>query len=115
MTFSDKIDKILETNQLGIKNVYKLEKHVDAGRGAINRYYKNNEEPGAATVNRIIEGMKINRVWWETGVGEIYAQQTSDLEAILNHPFVITLKNQITHMEHVIELQKQEIERLKSQ
>lgn len=114
MTFSDKIDKILETNNLRIKNIYQLEQACGAARGAINRYYKENKEPGRATVKRIIEVLNINVEWWDREEGPMYQEPNEKGDDILNHPLVISLKAQIKYMEEVIKARDEEITRLKS-
>jgi AAA15 family ATPase/GTPase len=78
MTFKEKIDKILETNTLGINSVTGLEDFLTAGRGAINDFYKVNKEPGRKTLKRIKGFPNLNVAWYETGKGDIYLSNPTD-------------------------------------
>lgn len=72
MTFKEKIDRILEANELGINSISAFEDKIEAGRGAINDFYKENREPGRITLKRIKSFPDLNWEWWETGKGEIF-------------------------------------------
>lgn len=73
MTFREKIDKIVKLNKLGIDSPSALEVRVGASVGAITKYYRKNEEPGAGTIKKILQLPGLNRTWWETGIGEVFA------------------------------------------
>lgn len=75
MTFSEKIRKIVMLNSLGITSPSSLEDYIKAGTGAITTPMRKGEEPGTATVKKIIEKLRINQDWWETGKGEVFASQ----------------------------------------
>lgn len=72
MTFKEKIDKILETNKLGINSVSAFEDEIKAGRGAVNDFYKEDRDPGRITLKKIKTFPGLNPVWWDTGKGDIY-------------------------------------------
>ena len=72
MKFSEKIEKILKTNKLGVNTASGLEEFIGAGRGAISTPYREGTAPGTKTQKKIIEKMRISPDWWETGKGEIY-------------------------------------------
>lgn len=72
MNFVEKIDKILKTNTLGISSPSALEDFIEAGRGSITTPYRNKESPGLRTQKKIIEKLRINQDWWDSGKGEIY-------------------------------------------
>lgn len=67
MTFREKIDNILKTNDLGINTVNGLEKYIGASTGSISKPYKKNEEPGPATVKKIKKGFAIPDSEWDEG------------------------------------------------
>src|SRR5687768_13354484 len=75
MDFRKKIDTILKANKLGINSPSGLESYVKAGRGAISGPYKNNETPGLATVKKIVDTLRVNSQWWETGKGSVFADE----------------------------------------
>lgn len=72
MKFSDKITKILKTNTLGISSPSGLEEFIGAGKGAITTPMKENDSPGFKTQKKIIEKLRINQDWWDTGTGNVY-------------------------------------------
>jgi transcriptional regulator with XRE-family HTH domain len=118
MTFREKIDKILKTNTLQINSVYGLEVYIGASPGAINKYYKKNKEPGAGTIKKILDGVGIDPDWWERSSGDIYVVKPtqgikSEQPDILDHPVVVSLKNEIRALNKVIEMQDAEILRLR--
>lgn len=79
MTFKEKIDNILSANNLGIDSPSGLEEKLGIGQGSISKSYynkKEDESPGRATIKKIIEGMGINRKWWDTGEGDIFLTST---------------------------------------
>lgn len=67
MTFKEKIDNILKTNDLGINSVNGLEIYVGTSTGAISKPYKKNEEPGPATVKKILKKLGIPDSEWDAG------------------------------------------------
>lgn len=67
MTFQEKIDKILDTNELGIDSINGLEKEIGASTGAINKYYNRNRQPGKATIKKIKKKFNIDDISWKTG------------------------------------------------
>lgn len=87
MTFSAKISKILEANTLNISTVAALEDYLTVGRSAIGAHCAKNASPGSApglkTQKRIIEALRINKIWWDTGKGDIFLSKEND---ILNEP-----------------------------
>ena len=88
MKFSEKIDKILKTNKLGVNTPSGLEEFIGAGRGSISTPYREGSQPGTKTQKKIVEKMRISQDWWDTGRGEIYLQDqpTANREA-LQHNF----------------------------
>jgi hypothetical protein len=78
MTFKEKIDKILDTKELHINSVTALEDKVQAGRGAINEFYKEDRNPGRKTLKRIKSLPGLNLDWWETGVGTVLKTDSSE-------------------------------------
>ena len=75
MTFREKIDKLLTANRLKINSVYGLEQFIGASPGSISKYYKVGGEPGKGTIKKILDGLPINRAWWETGKGEVFIEK----------------------------------------
>lgn len=96
MTFAEKISKILDANTLQIHSVSQLEDYIKAGRSAIGAHVaknaKPNSAPGRATQKRIIEKLRINPDWWNTGKGEIYLQSAKEV-------FNETVENDVTKRE----------------
>jgi hypothetical protein len=72
MTFKEKIDKILEINNLKIESVSALEDFVGAGRSAINDFYNENREPGRKTLKKIKSLPGLNLEWYDTGKGPVF-------------------------------------------
>jgi len=81
MKFSEKIEKILKTNKLGVNTASGLEEFIGAGRGAISTPYREGTAPGTKTQKKIIEKMRISPDWWETGKGEIYTPENGVSES----------------------------------
>jgi len=81
MNFAVKIDKILKTNKLGVNSPSGLEEFIGAGRGAISTPYREGTEPGTKTQKKIVDKLRINPDWWDTGKGEIYLPENG-----LNEP-----------------------------
>jgi len=67
MSFKKKIDKVLDTNTLGINSINGLEKEIGASTGAVNKFYKDDREPGNATVKKIKKKFNIDDISWKTG------------------------------------------------
>lgn len=95
MNFVEKIDKLLKSNTLGISSPSALEDYIKAGRGSITTPYRNKDSPGLRTQKKIIEKLRINPEWWETGKGEIYqnvkveaAPQTSFRDEIFEGDYI---------------------------
>lgn len=74
MSFEQKIDKILKANALGINYPSALEEYLGLGTGTITKPLGNGKSPGKGTIKKIIEKLRINPDWWETGKGEMYLQ-----------------------------------------
>jgi len=72
MSFKDKIDKILEVNTLGINSVSALEDKIEAGRGAVNEFYKEDREPGRKTLKKIMSLPGLNIDWYTKGIGPVF-------------------------------------------
>lgn len=82
MTFSEKIDLILKHNKMGIATVFGLEKYLGLSKGSIYKVYSGRtgtEQPGAKVTRAIRQGLKINDYWWDTGKGEIFQRQATDI------------------------------------
>jgi hypothetical protein len=75
MKFSEKISTILKTNTLGVKSPSKLEEYIKAGKGAITTPLRDNDAPGFKTEQKIVEKLRINQKWWDTGEGPIYVDE----------------------------------------
>lgn len=96
MDFSEKIDKILDSNSLGITSPTGLEEFVGAGRGAISTPYREKSAPGPKTQNKIVEKLRINKEWWKTGRGEVFIPDPSHHKAhILRDTDIIEAENYI--------------------
>lgn len=67
MSFKKKIDKILETNQLGVNSIYALEKAIEASTGSVNKYYNKDESPGPGIIKKIKKTFSIDDIGWQTG------------------------------------------------
>lgn len=67
MSFKKKIDKILDTNTLGINSINGLEKEIGASTGAVNKFYNNDRDPGKATVKKIKNKFNIDDISWRNG------------------------------------------------
>ncbi|HYF69113.1 MAG TPA: hypothetical protein VD884_13310 [Ohtaekwangia sp.] len=67
MSFKKKVDKILDTNVLGINSINGLEKEIGASTGAINKFYNENRTPGKNTVKKIKKKFNINDADWTSG------------------------------------------------
>lgn len=80
MSFKEKIDKILEANKLGINSISAFEDKIEAGRGAINDFYKENREPGRITLKRIKTFPGLSWEWWETGKGDVFITNSTGVE-----------------------------------
>jgi hypothetical protein len=78
MTFKEKIDKILRDNKLGINSPTGLEEKVGASVGAINKYYKKNQEPGEGTIKKILDFPGLNKEWWDTGQGPVFLTEPAE-------------------------------------
>lgn len=72
MNFCEKIDKVLKTNRLGISAIANLEARIGVSNGTIQKPYNKMKPPGLKTVKKIIELLRINPEWWDTGKGDIY-------------------------------------------
>lgn len=76
MNFCEKIDKVLKTNTLGISSIGSLESEIGVSNGTIQKPYNKKRHPGLRTVKKIIELLRINQDWWDSGKGEIYTTAT---------------------------------------
>lgn len=67
MSFKDIIDKILETNTLGINTPSGLEREIGASVGAVRKYYNENKYPGLGTIKKIKARFGISDADWKAG------------------------------------------------
>lgn len=72
MDFSEKIDKILSTNTLGVSSISALEDYCGISRSTVTRLYNGETVNGLKTEKKILEKLRINKRWWETGEEPIY-------------------------------------------
>lgn len=86
MSFEQKIDKILKANALGINYPSALEEYLGLGTGTITKPLGNGKSPGKGTIKKIIEKLRINQDWWETGKGEIFLKPATQNQIIAVHP-----------------------------
>lgn len=86
MSFEQKIDKILKANALGINYPSALEEYLGLGTGTITKPLGNGKSPGKGTIKKIIEKLRINQDWWETGKGEIFLKPTTQNQIVAVHP-----------------------------
>lgn len=75
MSFKEKIDKILETNKLGVNSVNGLEQFLKVSMGSISKPYKNNRAPGPMISKKILEELGINKRWWDSGEGDVFQNE----------------------------------------
>ena len=72
MKFSDKLSKILKANTLGIDTPSGLEEFIGASTGSITKPLKLESAPGPKIQKKIVEKLRINQDWWDTGKGEMF-------------------------------------------
>lgn len=94
MSFKEKIDKILEVNQLGINSVSAFEDKIGAGRGAVNEFYNEDREPGRKTLKKIMTFPGLNPTWYNTGEGPIFVKNGTYVKTPMENP-----KNEKVHEE----------------
>jgi hypothetical protein len=89
MTFCEKISKILVINKLKISSIKGLEDYLEIGRSTIGAHCAEKaqkinprSEPGLKTQKVIIEKLRINQEWWDTGIGEIFIENENKTEKI---------------------------------
>lgn len=79
MTFEEKIDKLLETNTLGVGSVHALEKKCKVGIGTIAKPLKKGDSPGIEIVKKIKEVLGVNDAWWDSGEEPIYKKNIDSI------------------------------------
>jgi hypothetical protein len=75
MKFSEKIRTVLKANKLDINSPSALEDFIGAGQGAITGADQT-KGPGLKTQKKIVDKLRINQRWWDTGEGEIFLPAT---------------------------------------
>jgi hypothetical protein len=91
MSFKEKIDKILETNTLGVNTINALEKEIGASTGSVNKYYNWDKSAGAAIVKKIKKTFGISDDDWRTGnIGRTENKSAKQrfMDEIDDEPFV---------------------------
>jgi len=80
MDFSEKILKILETNKLGIATAEALSEFCGFNRDTIRKAIDRGSQLNRANTRILLDKMRINPEWWESGKGEIYLQKGTYVE-----------------------------------
>lgn len=80
MTFKEKIDNLLRVSGKKFNSVYDLEQKSGVGMGTLRKAYDENREPSKRTIWKFLESLGINPEWWESGNGNIYLENGTDMQ-----------------------------------
>jgi hypothetical protein len=109
MSFKKKIDKILETNELGISSINALEKEIGASTGSVNKYYNKDKSPGRATVKKIKTKFEIDDSTWKSGEIQLRKSSTDFINDVETVGFMRDMWHQVKSDS---DLKQKEIDRL---
>lgn len=79
MNFREKIDKLLTVRDKKINSIHDLERISGLGMNTLRKAYDENREPSKKTVWKILESLEISSEWWDTGKGEIFTENSTQV------------------------------------
>lgn len=113
MTFAEKIDKVLKTNEKEIRSLGQLESFLGLGTHTIRSAIKEKREPSRKIQVKIVEGLGVNWTWWETGEGEIFAKKGTSVVLSDGKPEMLKLLGVIDYLEEKVKTLTDELNECK--
>lgn len=102
MTFCEKISKILTYNTLGVSSPSGLEEHLHIGRRSISGHCSKKQQkidpesaPGLKTQKIIVEKLRINQTWWDSGEGDMFLEEPTNKKSNLKDVDIIESENYV--------------------